>query len=50
MCSIADLFDTNVRKLGAKKTFFCPECLYSVNHDEKLIFFKSKISVLEAEL
>ena len=22
MCSIADLFDTNVRKLGAKKTFF----------------------------
>ena len=34
MCSIADLFDTNIRKFDAKKTliFFCPECSDSVNH------------------
>ena len=29
---------------------FCPECLDCVNHLEKLIFFKNKISVLEIEL
>ena len=51
MCSIANLFDTNIRKFDAKKTnFFCPECLDCVNHWEKLIFFKDKISVLEVEL
>ena len=28
MCSIANLFDTNIRKFDAKKhNFFCPECL-----------------------
>ena len=27
----------------------CPECLDCVNHQEKLIFFTSKISVLEVE-
>ena len=29
---------------------FCPECLDCVNHSEKLIFLKDKISVLEIEL
>ena len=52
MCSKANLFDTNMRKFDDKKTnfFFCPECLHCVNHYEKLIFFKNKISALEAEL
>ena len=51
MCSIANLFDTNIRKFDAKKiSFFCPEYLDCVNHLVKLIFFKNKISVLEAEL
>ena len=52
MCSKANLFYTNIRKFDDKKTvfFFCSECLDCVNHQEKLIFFKSNISVLEAEL
>ena len=33
-----------------KRDFLCPECLDFVNHQGKLIFFKSKISVLEIEL
>ena len=33
-----------------KNIFFCPECLDSVNHKEKLIFFKNKISAIEVEL
>ena len=32
MCNIANLFDTNIRKLDVKKTVFCPECLDSLNH------------------
>ena len=47
MCSIANLFDTSTRKFDAKKH---DECLDFVNHQEKLIFFKSKIIVLEVEL
>ena len=52
MCSIANQFNTNIRKFGAKKRwFFCPECLDCANHQEKLIFFyKNKISLLEVEL
>ena len=51
MCSIANLFDTNIRKFEAKKRiFFSPECLDCTNHLENLIFFKKKISVLEFEL
>ena len=51
MCSIVNLFDTNVRKFDAKKaTVFCAECLNSVNHYENLIFYNNKISVLKVEL
>ena len=51
MCSIANLFDTIIRKFEAEKNgVFCPECLDCVNHWEKLIFFKNKISTLEVEL
>ena len=52
MCSIANLFDTNIRTFDAKKTlnFSCPKCLGCVNYKEKLNFFKNKISVLDAEL
>ena len=51
MSSIANLFDTNIRKLDTKKKyFFCPECLDCINHLEKVIFFKNKISVLDVEL
>ena len=50
ICSIANLFDTNIRKLDTKETvFFCPECLDSVNHQE-FFFFKNRIYVFEAEL
>ena len=27
MCSIANLFDRNIRKVNTKNEFFCPECL-----------------------
>ena len=48
MCSIANLFDTNIKKCDAKKpNFSCSEWLDSVNHQEKLIFFKNKLSALE---
>ena len=51
MCSIANLFDINIRTFDAKKTwFFCPEWLDCVNHYEKLIFLRNKISLLEVEL
>ena len=50
LCSKANLFDTSIRKFNDIKTFFCPECLDCVNHLEKLILFKDKTSVLEAEL
>ena len=52
MCSIANLFNTNIRKFDSKKTlFFCPERLDCVSHYEKSIFFnKSEICVLEVEL
>ena len=36
-----------LKKCKRKKTFFWPECLDCVNHWEKIIFFKSKSSVLE---
>ena len=47
MCSIANLFDRNIRKFDAKNVLECLDC---VNYNEKLIFFKNKISVLEFEL
>ena len=47
MCSTNFYLTQNVM---LKKVFFCPECLDCVNHQETLIFFKNKISVLEAEL
>ena len=34
MCSIAKLFNVNIRKFDAKNSF-CPECLGCVNHKEK---------------
>ena len=49
MCSIANLFDTNIRTFDDKKHFFFSQT-DSVNHLEKLIFFKNKISVLKVEL
>ena len=43
MCSIANLFDINVRKFGAKKhIFFGPECLDWVNHQENLEYLRFK--------
>ena len=50
MCSIANLFNTNIKKFDAKKTyFFCPECLGSKSLG-KIFFYKNKMSVLEVEL
>ena len=51
MCSIRNLFNTNIRKFDAKKhKFICPECLECITHYGKLIFFnKNKISVLEVK-
>ena len=50
MCSIRNLFNTNIRKFDAKFDFICPECLECITHYEKLIFFnKNKISVLEVK-
>ena len=46
MCSITNLFDTNIKTFDAKKNTE----KNSANHQAKLIFFKNKISVLEAEL
>ena len=51
MCITGNLFDTNKRKLDAKNTYFLPRMLrLSINHSEKLIFFKNKISALEVGL
>ena len=39
MCSIASLFNTNIRKFDAKKTFFfLPECLDCVKWLETINF------------
>ena len=32
MCSIANLFDTDIRNFDAKKQFFYPECVDGANH------------------
>ena len=45
MCSIANLFDKNIRKLDAKKRIFLPRML-----KEKLIWLKNTISVIVVEL
>ena len=50
MCSIANLFDTNIREFDAKKRISCPECLDCVDHEENSIFLKKKISILEVKL
>ena len=51
MCSIANLFNTSIRKLDAKKTnFFCPEYLDCVNQAKSIFFNKNKINVLGLEL
>ena len=39
MCSIANLFKTNIRKFDAKKYIFCPECL-DFKSLGKINFFK----------
>ena len=46
MCSVANLFDTSMRKCDAKNIIFFAlnEC---VNDYQKLIFFKNKISVIK---
>ena len=50
MCSIANLFGTNIRKFDTKKTYFLPRTLRLSKSLRKLIFFKNKISVLEVEV
>ena len=52
MCSIANLFDTNIRQFDAKKAFFFYFLFYPdfVTHYEKLSFVKNKIKVLDVEL
>ena len=47
MCSIANLFYTNIRKLDSN--FFCPTMLRQCKSSGKKNF-KNKSSVLEAEL
>ena len=49
MCSIANLFDTNIRKFDPEKHFFCPERL-DCKSSGKIIFFKNKISVIKVEV
>ena len=51
MCSIANLFDTNIKTFDTKKTIFLPSMLRLCKFLGKIIFYKNKISgVLEVEL
>ena len=49
MCSIANLYDTNIRKFDTKKNFL-PRMLRLCKSLEKTNFLLKKISVLEVEL
>ena len=52
MCSIANPFNTNMRKFDAEKRnfLFCLECLNCKSLGKIIFLNKSKISVLEVEL
>ena len=50
MCSIANLYDTNIRKFDTKKKNFLPRMLRLCKSLEKTNFLLKKISVLEVEL
>ena len=50
MCSIANLFDTNIKKFDPKKHQFFSLNAYGISHLKNLIFFRSKISVIKAKL